>query len=321
MHGSSGHRDPAYGRDMISRGPMASEFAAQSEDCVLASATPETDGGWPEFGPNFPWTSMCNRARGVRPKRVRGLTQEHLEQVGPRRQQCQGYIPTGATGEWVGPVAPGRADENMTVAKGLPTWDPQGSSVRRIHTEFLSQLPMEIVYRDSLTGSGEAAKGVRNLLDPPSCGTPLPTADCRLVVPPHSAPQAKKYRVSTEAGKGERTGDDTSRKGCACAKGEEGVSGRQVRFDLSKNEYRRYITYQGDEPLFVTGESAPGNAQDTNNSALRDAGAEMPASALDVFQTGTAMVHFTDVGMGTARAVRRTRFGAAWRIPAAFGVW
>ena len=44
-------------------------------------------------------------------------------------------------------------------------------SVRGVHTEFISQFPTGIMYSDSLTGSGEAAKGSKKTLDTPACAS------------------------------------------------------------------------------------------------------------------------------------------------------
>ena len=46
----------------------------------------------------------------------------------------------------------------------------QGLSVRGVHTEFIWQFPTQIVYSVFLRGLEEAAKGVKNTLDPPACG-------------------------------------------------------------------------------------------------------------------------------------------------------
>ena len=66
------------------------------------------------------------------------------------------------------------------------TWDPQGSSVKGVHTQFIYRFPKESLDSDPRRGSGAAAKGVRHPLDHPGYGALRGAVAVHAV---HSAPR------------------------------------------------------------------------------------------------------------------------------------
>ena len=72
-----------------------------------------------------------------------------------------------------------------------------GVECEGVRTEFIQQFPTESLYRDSLSGSGEASKRVRNPLGPPACGALAPRRLSRLS--PFAAPITRPLCASTAA--------------------------------------------------------------------------------------------------------------------------